>query len=58
MTPLVIARLALLAAAIILFVMSARTGQDTFRWVAIGLLIVAVGLRFVDRGRGPRPPTS
>ena len=60
MTSLVIARLALLAAAIVLFIMSARTGQDVFRLVAIGLLVVAVAMRFVDR-RGPpggRSPTD
>ena len=58
MTPLVMARLALLAAAVILFVMSARTGQDVFRFVAIGLLVVAVIIRFVDRRRPPGGPPA
>ena len=56
MTPLVLARLALLAAAVVLFVMSARTGQDVFRLVAIGLLVVAVAMRFVDRRKPPEGP--
>jgi hypothetical protein len=51
MNPIVIARVALLAAAVILFVMSIRTGQDVFRYVAIGLLVVAVVIRLVDRSR-------
>ena len=54
MTPLVVARLALLAAAVILFVMSLRTGQDVFRYVAIGLLVVAVVIRLLDRQRSKR----
>lgn len=51
MSPLLIARLALLVAAIGLFWMSIQTGQDTYRFVAIGLLVVAVIIRFVDRSR-------
>jgi uncharacterized membrane protein YGL010W len=58
MTPALIARLALLAAAIILFIISARTGQDVLRYVAIGLLVVAVILRFVGRGRPPGDPPA
>lgn len=54
MTPLVVARLALLGAAVVLFVMSIRTGQDVFRFVAIGLLVVAVIVRLVDRTRSKR----
>ena len=54
MTPLVVARLALLLAGIALFLMGIRTGQDTYRYVAIGLLAVAVILRFVDRSRSKR----
>jgi hypothetical protein len=54
MTPLVIARVALLVAGIILFVMSIRTGHDTYRYVAIGLLAVAIILRFVDRAMTKR----
>ena len=58
MTPLVFARLGLLAAAVVLFIMSARTGHDVFRLVAIGLLVLAVIIRFVDRRRPPGPPTT
>ena len=54
MTPLVIARLALLLAGIVLFIIGIRTGQDPYRYVAIGLLLVAVILRFVDRARAGR----
>ena len=54
MSPLVVARLALLLAGIVLFVMSIRTGQDPYRYVAIGLLVVAVIIRFVDRGRAKK----
>ena len=49
MSPLVAARLALLLAAIVLFYLSIKTGLDPYRYVAIGLLIVAVIIRFVDR---------
>jgi len=48
-SPLVAARLALLLAAIVLFYLSIKTGLDPYRYVAIGLLIVAVIIRFVDR---------
>ena len=48
MSPLVAARLALLLAAIVLFILSVRTGLDPYRYVAIGLLVVAVIIRFVD----------
>ena len=51
MSPLLIARLALLIAAVGLFWMSIQTKLDTYRFVAIGLLVVAVIIRFVDRGR-------
>ena len=54
MTPLVIARLALLLAGIVLFLVGIRTGHDLYRYVAIGLLAVAVILRFVDRSRAKR----
>ena len=54
MTPLVVARIALLLAGVVLFVMSIRTGQDTYRYVAIGLLAVAIILRFVDRAMAKR----
>ena len=54
MTPLVVARLALLLAGIALFLIGIRTGQDPYRYVAIGLLAVAVILRFVDRARSRR----
>ena len=54
MTPLVAARLALLLAAIVLFVLSVRTGLDPYRYVAIGLLVVAVVVRFVDRSMARR----
>lgn len=54
MSPLLVARIALLVAAIGLFWMSIQTGQDVFRYVAIGLLVVAVVIRFVDRGRSSR----
>ena len=54
MTPLVVARLALLLAGIALFLIGIRTGQDPYRYVAIGLLGVAVILRFVDRNRNRR----
>ena len=49
MSPLVAARLALLLAAIVLFVLSVRTGLDPYRYVAIALLIVAVIIRFLDK---------
>lgn len=54
MTPLVIARLALLLAAIVLFIIGVRSGQPPYRYVAIGLLAVAIILRFVDRTRSRR----
>ena len=53
MTPLLIARLALLLAGIALFLIGIRTGQDPYRYVAIGLLAVAVLIRFIDRKRPP-----
>jgi hypothetical protein len=55
MTPLVVARLALLLAGIVLFILSIRTGLEPYRYVAIGLLAVAVILRFIDRRRPPTP---
>lgn len=39
-------KLGLGLAAAVLFAASLRTGNDTFRWVAIALLAVAVLLRF------------
>ena len=51
MSPLLAARLALLVAAVGLFWMSIQTGLDTYRFVAIALLVVAVIIRFIDRGR-------
>lgn len=48
-------RLALALVAAILFAASMRMeGADYLRWVAIGLLVVAVALRFVGR----RPPPA
>ena len=48
-------RLALALVAAILFAASMRLeGADYLRWVAIGLLVVAVALRFVGR----RPPPA
>ena len=35
------------------FFLSVRTGIDTLRWVGIGLLAIAYGLRFLRR-----PPTD
>lgn len=55
MTPLVIARLALLLVGIVLFILSIRTGLAPYRYAAIGLLAVAVIIRFIDRRR---PPTA
>ena len=53
MSPLLAARIALLAAAIVLFYLSVRTGLDGYRFVAIGLLVVAVIIRFLDRRKPP-----
>ena len=46
-------RVALLIAGIALFAIAARTGEDLYRFIAIGLLAVAVILRFVGRRRPP-----
>jgi hypothetical protein len=50
-TPLTTARLALLLAGIVLFIYSMRAGVEWARLVAIGLLVIAVVIRFVDRYR-------
>ena len=48
-------RLALALVAAILFAASTRNEQaDYLRWIAIGLLVIAVALRFVGR----RPPPA
>lgn len=48
------AKLALLVMAAIFFAGSLRSGLDWPRWVAIGLLIVALALRLFR----PRPPAE
>jgi hypothetical protein len=50
-TPLTTARLGLLLAGIALFIYSMRTGVEWARLAAIGLLVLAVVIRFVDRYR-------
>ena len=52
MSPLTIAKVALGVAGIAIFVVSLRPGLDSLRWIAIGLLAVAILLRFAER----RPP--
>ena len=53
------AKLALVVMAAIFFAGSLRTGQQWANWVAIGLLVVALGLRLVGaRGRRRRDDLS
>ena len=51
MTPLTTARLGLLLAGIVLFIYSMRVGVEWARLLAIGLLVLAVAIRFYDRWR-------
>ena len=56
MTPITIAKLALAAAGIVVFLIGFRTGQQELRWLGIGLVFVAVLLRFMGRRRPPAGP--
>jgi hypothetical protein len=47
-------KLALTIMALVFFVAGMRTNEEWQRWVGIGLLALAVALRFVDRSRAPR----
>jgi protein-S-isoprenylcysteine O-methyltransferase Ste14 len=50
------AKLALIVMAAILFAGSLQLANaDWLRWVAIGMLVLALLLRFVGPRRGPRP---
>lgn len=49
MTPLTSARIVLLIGGILLFIYSMQTDQEWARFTAIGLLVVAVLIRLVDR---------
>lgn len=51
MTPLTTAKVALALSAAVLFALSIRTDYQALRWAAMGLLAVAVLLRFFDRKR-------
>jgi hypothetical protein len=53
-TPLTIARLALLLIGVALFAYSMRSGEGWARMAAIGVLVVAIIIRFLDRRRGAR----
>ena len=49
MTPLTIAKITLALAAAIFFAFGVRGDHEELRWAAIGCLVVAVLLRFIDR---------
>jgi hypothetical protein len=49
-------KLALAIMALVFFAASMRTGDDWMRFVAMGLLAVAVVLRFVERAAAARKP--
>jgi hypothetical protein len=49
--PLTIAKLALAVAGVVIWLYGNRTGQATLNYIGIGLLAVAVILRFVSRRR-------
>ena len=51
MTPITVAKLVLALAGIAVFFYGWQTGQQEVRWVGIGLVFVAVLMRFVGRGR-------
>ena len=49
MTGLTMAKLVLAAMAVGLFIAGVRLDHPTVRWIAVGLMAVAVALRFVGR---------
>jgi len=51
MTPMTTIKIALAVSAAVLFALGIRTDLPALRWAAVGFLVVAVLLRFVDRSR-------
>ena len=52
MTPLTVAKLALMLIAAILLGWGIRTDDAALRWAGIGFLFIALILRFIKRPRG------
>jgi hypothetical protein len=53
-TPVGLAKGVLAVAGILLFLWARDDDQQTLRWIAIGLMIAAWMLRFVEKGRRQR----
>lgn len=58
MTPLAIAKGALVVAGMLIFFLGIRGGSDLLRWTGIALVVVAWLLRFVRTTSGNSSPTS